>query len=567
MTLGTALERLEKRRARLVPQLARLAAPVLAVALTAFVLSGMLRRLALSVDFTDEAFSTALAYRFALGARPFVDEINSAQTAGMIAAPFIWLYLKITHSSAGIMSFTRHLFLVFNLAIGATVFRTIKQHVSWPVALVTSLVCVVLVPYSVPNLGYNVLGSGFLTIGGFVAVRGMTDVKERRAFFLAGLFNGLATLAYPPLAAIAVLLGLIVLVRSEAKLRSSAEYVGGGAIVVACVIPFLVAAGRENLQASIELGTRLTPRPASKLFDILLAFWAHSPVSLWAVPSVVLAIAALKIRPAWGVWILPLFVGVLALGIPNGLSSQLSIEIYAGLLAPAFLVLLWDDPFCRAAFSAVWVPSLFAGFITAYTSSNGELNGGLGFLPAAILFVVYEAIAVERLSRAARPDGSLDPARAPLLLLGPAILVLSLLARFSSTVYRDAAPAELTVRVESGPFRGLYTTPEHARFSADLEDALRRHETPDGKLLAYWDLPAAYLFTKMRPASNSVWISQMADPDAALASYRSHADGSGFALKVKASGPSVTPLDQFVEAGGRPLESTPRFLITAEPPR
>jgi hypothetical protein len=93
-----------------------------------------------------------------------------------------------------------------------------------------------------------------------------------------------------------------------------------------------------------------------------------------------------------------------------------------------------------------------------YTSSNGELNAAIGFFPAAALFLIYEAIAVERLSR----EAVAVPARSPLMLLGPVVLVAALLARYSNTVYRDGPIIDLQVRIETGPFRGLFTTQERA---------------------------------------------------------------------------------------------------------
>ena len=566
MSFATALERLEELRTRGLERLGQVGAPALAVAFAAFVIFQMLQRLALGVDFTDESFSTGLAYRFALGDRPFIDELNAAQTAGIILTPFVWLYLKVTGSAAGIMMFTRLLFLVFKLGVSAAVFATVRRHLSWPLALVTSLVGVVFVPHSIPNLGYNVLGSGFLVIGGFVGVRGFGSAKQRRALFWAGVCNGLATLAYPPLVVPAVVLGVVIVVAAESSVRDFGEFVGGGVLVALCVMPLLLAAGGKNLQAMLEMGARFSPRTPTKLFEIVVAFWAHSPVSLWVLPTLAIVIAALKLRPAWGVWVLPIFTATLALAFPPGNTSQLSIAIYAALFAPVFLVVLWHLPVCRALFAVVWVPSFVAGFITAYTSSNGELNGGIGFFPAAVLFLVYQAIAVEQLWREGAPDPERS-ARAPLLLLGPAILVLSLLARFTFSVYRDAALPELRTRVESGPFRGLTTTADNASVSSELERLFRTHENRAGRVLVYWDMPGAYLFTSMRPAGNTLWMNTLADQDAFLASYRRSINGSGFAIKVKASGAKGAPIDQFLETSGRPLDASPRFLLTAEPVR
>ena len=560
MNVAALVERLRKVPPR------ELAAPVSAIGCTALLLVGMLRRLPLSIDFTDESFSTALAYRFALGDRPFIDEINSAQTAALILTPFVWAFIKLTHSTAGILLFTRLLFVVFRLALAATVFATLKRYASWPLALVTSLVCLVFVPGSIPNIGYNVLGSGFLAMGAFVAVRRFGGARDRSALFWAGVCNGLATLAYPPLLVPAAILGIVVLLLSKKEvLREFGEFVAGGAVVVASVAPLLFMAGARNLRVMVEFGTTLAPKAPSKLFDLVLAIWAHSPVSVWVLPALGVVIAALKIRPAWALWVLPLFVSALALAFPAGMLSQFSVVIYAGLFAPLFLVVLWDQPFCRALFFVVWVPSAIAGLVTAYTSSNGEINAAIGLFPGSILFVVYEALAVERLAREAGTEGVVDARVSPLMQLGPAILIFSMLARYSFSVYRDGAVQELTVAVTSGPFRGLYTTPEHAAMSAEVESIFQKYARPDAKVLAYWDFPAAYLFTKMRPAGNTVWMTPVADQGALVTYYRGLINGAGFSMKLKSSAKGATPLDHFLESSGRELEATPSFLLVGEP--
>jgi hypothetical protein len=525
----------------------------------------MLERLPLSAEMTDEAFTAALPYRFLLGDRPFIDEINSAQTAGFILVPFVWLYLKVVHSTVGIILFMRMLFLVAKLTLAATVFATIKRHVAWPVALVASLFCVVFVPYSIASPSYNVLGSGFLTACSFIAARRYAPNGTAGDLWWAGVCGGLATLAYPPLGLPVVVLGFVLLgMTGDAmkRLKDFGSYVAGGLLVAAVVAPLFVRAGRANLEVMIDYGALLAPKVPSKLFDMILALWAHAPVSLWVVPTLVIVRGGLAAHPKWSIWVLPLLVASLALGVPSALSSQLPIVIYAALLAPAFLVFLWDDPFCRTLFAVVWVPSFFAGLVTCYTSSNGELNAAIGFFPAAALFVVYEALAVVKLSR----DGEAAPAVSPLVLLGPAVLILSMLARYGGTVYRDGPIQDLEVRVESGPFRGLFTTKERALLLVELEQIFRRHEDVRGRVLVYWESPAGYLFSRMQPAPNTVWPIPAADQNALMTHYRPRITGHGFSIKVKGSSKfPVTPLDEYLQETGRPLETTDHFIVLGEP--
>ncbi len=559
MSVASSLEKLDDWRRRELPAVA---APGVATVFTLVVLVLMYQRLRLAVDFTDESFSTALAYRFALGDRPFIDEVNSAQTAGILLWPFVWTYLKIVGSSSGLMLFTRLVFLAFKLGTGGIVLATIRRHLAWPLALVTALAAVVFVPHSIPNVGYNVLGSGLQMVGGFLAVRSYGETRQRRALFWSGVCNGLAIVAYPPLLVPAVVLGIVLFVTRTSTTRELGEFILGGAIIGLCMMPLLVAAGSANLHAMLELGGRLTPRPSSKIYDLALSFWAHSPVSMWLLPGLGVLIAALKLRPAWSVWALPILVAGLAFSFPLNISSTLNMTVYAGFFAPLFLVVLWDLPFCRALFYVVWIPSFVSGFITAFTSSNGEQNGGIGLHAGAMVFIVFEAIAVARLWREANPEARYE---SPVLMLGPIVLVLSMLAQFSFSVYRDDPTPALTVRVPSGPYKGLYTTAAKVRESAEIEQIFQRYGNPDGTVVALWEMPGAYLFSKMRPGLDTVWPAATSDQDALVRYYRAHMNGKGFAIHFGAPGKTTMPIEQLLETRGRPLEAGAKVQVTGDP--
>lgn len=67
-------------------------------------------RLYFGVDLTDESYYVALPVSFANGYRPFQDEIEMGQFAGLLLTPFIRLYLSILDSKEGVVLFARHLY-------------------------------------------------------------------------------------------------------------------------------------------------------------------------------------------------------------------------------------------------------------------------------------------------------------------------------------------------------------------------------------------------------------------------------------------------------------------------
>ena len=68
-------------------------------------------RLFVGVNFTDEAFYSSLPYSFALGLKPYHEELNITQNAGILLTPLYWLYVQLVGSPIGLILFNRHLYL------------------------------------------------------------------------------------------------------------------------------------------------------------------------------------------------------------------------------------------------------------------------------------------------------------------------------------------------------------------------------------------------------------------------------------------------------------------------
>ena len=91
---------------------------------------------------------------------------------------------------------------------------------------------------------------------------------------------------------------------------------------------------------------------------------------------------------------------------------------------------------------------------------------------------------------------------------GMATVIISVLITTASFqfkfVYGEGIPNDLTTRVERGPFWGLATTDVKAALSRSLVEDLATYGRR-GRVLFYDHFPAGYLFTSMRPASNTTW--------------------------------------------------------------
>ncbi len=540
---------------------------LLLVARVAVVLVGRLRY---GVDFSDEAFYVALPYRFAIGDRPFVDEISPAQTAALITTPLFWSYLKISGGTAGIILFSRWSYLAFSALVGLVVFSTLRRVLSWPLALATATIGVAYVPFCVFSLSYNTLSMGFFTAGCFLTAGSLLGRNGRGPLILAGVALGLATLAYPTLLPAVVVTVLSFTIAAPGGRRERFVLLtAGGLLVVLAAAPFFVEAGMDAIATVYRYSNAVHDRPPAKLLVILENWAASSPLSLWSLAGVLAGFGWVATRPGAAFWLMPIVAGALAISTftPKHVAGPWMI-VYAGLLAPGILLTVGDDPKMRLLFRTIWFPSFVAGILNAISSSNGGMNAGLGLLPAAILLFTGMALAAQRAAQAsARATWGQVAAMAT-----PVVLVLGFLSRVK-TVYRDHHIEQLTERVRSGPFRGLDTIPAKAGFITDLQRELARHERRDGRIIFFHDFPAGFLFTRMRPALNTVWPVDFVDQSFYLEAYKQRRNGAGLGVKMRqfpgrifpVRGGRTTALEGEVENNDRLLVDIGTFAIYEDP--
>jgi hypothetical protein len=524
----------------------------------ALVLGALVHRFRFGTELSDEAFSIALPYRFALGDRPFIDEVNTAQTAGILLLPFVWLFVKLTGGTSGIVLFVRMVHLFVKGIAALSVHSTVRRWMSPPSAIAVSFVPFAFVPHSIPNVGYNVLCTTLLVVGSFASAGGIAlpDRSARsKRLVLAGLAYGLATFAYPPIAPTAVVAAaLVVGLCPQERLRAGAAFVLGGVLSVALLLPFLLPAGATGILRSFHFGAELVHRPPGKLKLIIEAIWTAAPKLLVGVPAA-LAVVGLLRRRSLIALVVPIAVVVAVLWTRDEATSSVGsmrVVIYTGVLAPALLFTIRrSDRAVRGAL-LIYVPSVVAGLATAFASSNGTDNAALGLESASVLFAALAVVALERAY-----------AERLWTLIPPVVLSLVLVQRSYDFVYRDAPIEQLTTLVRSGPFRGIWTTAEHAALFRDLEEIMRKYDRPGGRVLVIYESPGSYLFSSMRPSSNTVWpLSYFGQPEL-LAYWKKHVTGIGIVVEV--GPPQANIVDATVAVPARLFEQRGVFYVYAEP--
>ncbi len=467
-------------------------------------------RLYYGVDFTDESFYVAVPYRLVLGARPFVDETDvTQQTTALLVYPFVRAYDALA-GTTGIVLFVRHLQFVLSLLVGAAVLASLRREAGGRLATLLALCTIAFVPFGIHSVSYDSLGSGLFTAGCFLGLLSLRRPASGRTRLAAGLAHGLAVFAYPPLAIpVAVCVAIrVALARGRRRVEALGSAPAALGLPAAAMAAVVASAGPGRVLADYRSSSRYLGQGGG--LGKLTAIVSHEWTTLrWPIPLlgavVLLAVAWRRRRPG----AIPLLLALPVLAVPASrlasFTTSLEYVAHFGALGVVLVWLVWRRPGARLLFAAVWLPALAAGVTTAYSSANGAVNFGVGFLPAAIVTALLLVWAVED---ALRPLPRLRRLRP--LALAPAAVALGMMMVFGlDPVYRDSALSALSTRIDQGPYAGLVTTRRKAEFVEQIERDLSGVGA-GCRIVFLKDFPAGYLLTRARPDTNGVWTAAVA---------------------------------------------------------
>jgi len=476
-----------------------------AVAVALAVVAVTYRRIWYGVDLTDESFYVVLPWRFAHGASPFVDETTVAQQAGLLVTPLVRVWAELVGVD-GVVLYVRHLQFVFSLLVAGAVFVGLRSVLrSTPAALVTAVAAVAFVPFDIHSLSYNTLGTGLFTAGCFLGLRSLPPRSSSWWLVAAAVCHGFAVFAYPSLAVavVAAFAGRLVLEPARWRREILAFGLPALAIFGAAMGTVLGSAGVHAVadgyrRSSTYLGHSRSP---GKLLDVVQHQWTTLHYWHLLLAALGLLLVLWRFRRPLAVPLL-LVLPVLCLPVAAGralssYTSSLEFVSHYGMLALPLLVLVWRRADARRLFMAVWLPALLAGLATGWSSNNGGVNFGVGFLSAVFVTTAFLVWALEE-------------AAAARLALVPAVVVPALLLVLGWPVYRDGPVSTLDATVSSGPFAGLRTSLNKKLWLEEIGRDLDR-VSPSCRIVFLRDFPAGYLLSHSRADTSSAWIATISE--------------------------------------------------------
>jgi len=486
----------------------------------------MVWRMRHGVDFSDEAFYAALPLRFALGDRPFIDELNLTQTGGLLIYPFVKVYTAIVGSAAGLILFLRILYLALFACVGWSAYALARMRLPQATSLLVGASCLCVIPYGLAGLSYNTLTMGLFALGLFVAARSLLAAPStpssassespgarakivaflRSPLVIAGFAHGAATFAYPTmgLGAVATTLAVAVLANGQ-HARAALRYVSGGIAFGLIVSPSLLRAGASRLREVLVYTARdeqTLSGLGERLHTVATSFFAFHPQLLLGAFVLSVAIPLARRWPMPAALVLPL-APLLARGSVIDAPVLASIAYVASFatLAPLLCLAIRDTRVARVLLVGIAMPTFVAGVATAWSSSNAAKAAGIGLYPGLILGGLALAMSIDE----AKPSFRWAWLRAALE-LSPVVLLVTLLGFVLAreAYYREKTRPELTALVTEGPYAGLYTTPATKlaleRISTEVHARIHGE-----RALFFYDFPAGYLIAYRRPIVTSPW--------------------------------------------------------------
>ena len=454
----------------------------IAVAAVCFLL--MLNRVRYGIDFTDESWYVAEPYIAAKGAHPYSEIWN--QSPGFVF-PLVFVYrlfLIINGSTEGIFLFSRCLYLVWLLVVVLAIWRSVRR-VPLPLVLPLFVSCI----GSLYAINYNTIGYAYLPL---VASLLFLAEREDQKEFLRGLIGGVLiarAIIGTPLVVLpcAMMAAFLLLQKRWASLKG--YVLGGTSFAVIVVLYCSIPAG--GLQALVD-GLRIYLTDGT-YFHIPKKYVLSTELTnlirnQWQLGACILGCAGCR-------W---LFRGkpqlyrpfILAgLGVSACYGILLGFRVwnveyfirytwYIGTLLFAFL------PDFRSSRSSGYVMIAAMHWVQYFASSLTNIYGFhergyiLFFSSVSSLWAFYENLPV---------SFSLKSLRFPFRLCVTAVLVCSTLCMLLQIryrqVYREEPLANLTEQVDSGIWKGCYTTPARADAVRFMEDTIRDMTEPGDQVL------------------------------------------------------------------------------------
>lgn len=450
----------------------------------------MLFRTVYGLDFTDESYYIAVAKRFSMGDRPFLEEWYTTQLIGVLLQPLYVTYCRVNGSQDGVILFFRICYVIFSGSISVILFNKLRktEKVYASTAICAALLYLFYVRGSIPTLSYYSIGLGTFLI--FVLFYNKKQGSWNN--FIAGISFAVSVLCMPYMAA--YFIGIVVcdLISCMKNKEKFCFYFYSGIILSAVIFLCLwidltsLKEIADNLSYILQDPTHSEPWWSSVLSFIVFMKKTFYRELIWLLLGEFLAIVwwyvfkhkdagikkTLKVIAYFLFFIHVVYVRTFFEG-----------GILIGFLVLAAQVALLNGQAELTLAKKYLFPGIMFGVIWVCGSNVGQRVFNMGCLIADIwaFQIIWEDI------RHSRGVEKIIKYVSPILLVG----VILLIRMFD--IYRDSTVSLLNTCITDGSAKGIYTTAERSKDYMNLLSELNKYTTNEDKLVSSNLYPIVYL--------------------------------------------------------------------------
>lgn len=471
----------------------------------------MLIRCFYGIDFTDESFPVSDTLAIMHGNIPFAYDTLLYVGQCLIPMLFYRLYEVFVPDLSGIMLYSRLCYLIFRLVVIFSVTIFLKKDIGRKKAL---LLGITLLPYMggfLPNFSYNTIPTYLSMLTGVIlyySLKEDKDNKRKNGIFAAGVFTALSVFAHPVYGITLIVFILLVLIYSkkEKRLVNLLLYCLGGIIVVLLVLlPVVIKVGMSKLIYGIttmlfygqDMDSTTTAVKIIGTIKYMRIFLI--PMFLMAIVTYLLSATAIGKKHTFADkssrWMFSTGIAII-LGLYiclTGHETKIIAHLYGigvvAIVSFAFLLPIVLKDRQLVFFIALYTVG-FVAFMVSFSLSNRDR-----FLYAIPLmtFIIYVYI-----------NSSDTLVKSSGIIISAIIISLQLFIDMGF-VYRDYPVHNLTTKVKSGVYKGIYTTNRRAEDIEGLEKYLNSNISPD-ELIAFRDnAPEAHLMINRNVCNPKTW--------------------------------------------------------------
>lgn len=481
----------------------------------------LLNRLRFCINLGDETLNVGLALKIAKGQRPFVDCWEVYQTGALFLAPFLWIYLHLTGSSAGIILFSRIVYFVFNLVLCVITYHCLKGSVKKTHALAIGCILMCFAPFALYYFWYDTVMIYFSFLGMVLlvpALQNRESAKGMRYAIFAGMAHACMCLGYPTyvLVALTIFFVLVILTlkdrKSKEKNRVWLGYAIGGMIIALLLFLYLLIQGKENIAfLNPEIAKVVFAR---KDYSAMAAsiYWstyeAVANLKWYLIPAIITGITWLigliskkkgvRMAVLLEIVLLPVFV------FNHIVIQNLDVIYYLfWIFCWSPFLLFYISPTRRKQMTELfWIafPASVIGFyVVGYTSDNGGVKSPMGVTVGVVVVLMEIAITLHEMME---EEIKLRQVGKILLSWGMVLIVGMEIGIFYTNTFFYADISECKETMESGVYKGLRITEEDKKYEK-LEKLIETNRKEGDKtiLAIGTELMTVYLYDDLLPAT------------------------------------------------------------------